>query len=117
MDDELDELDLAVLNIGLEDNSVLLERSATQDLQFSCNLKPLLETPERNPLESYQRLCETDDTSKDGNKELGKKNRRRRGKSGKKQPRRLPVDELVLAYERVAELNPPNDSGNYSGNL
>lgn len=106
--DGLDELNLASLTIGLEDSCSPRERPVTLDQRPSCNLKSLLETPDRDTLKSYERLCEASNTDNEGNEELGKKRRQRNGKTRKKQPRRLSVDKLVLACERTAELNLPS---------
>ena len=62
-------------------------------------------------MESCQQLRKIDDGGRDRSEEVGKLKRGPKGKGRKKQPRRLPVDELVLSYERVAELNPPIDDG------
>lgn len=115
--DGLDELDLASLTIRLEDNCSPREGPVTLDQQPLCNLKSLLETPDRDTLKSYERLCEASNTDNEGNEELGKKRKQRNGKTRKKQSRRLSIDKLVLACERTVELNLPSDNGVYSSSL
>ena len=113
----MDELDLASLTIGHEDNCSPREGPVTLDQRPLCKLKSLLETPDRDTLKPYERLCEASNTDNEGNEVLGKKRRQRNGKTRKKQPRRLSVDKLVLACERTAELNLPSGNGVYSSSL
>ena len=108
---ELDEIDLAVLNIGLDDEYDQPDGPLTQDQPLFYSTKLPLESPKRDTLDSYQRLRENDNTGNEACENLGKKQRGRKSRTRKKQPRRLPVDELVLTYERVAELHPPEDIG------
>ena len=109
----MDELDLAVLNIGLDDGYVQENESLTQDQPPPCSLKPPQESPERDSPYSCQHLYDKDDADIEGHEELPTKKRRRNNKNKRKQPRRLPVDELVLVYEREGGLNLQGDCGEY----
>jgi hypothetical protein len=112
--DELDQLDLAVLNIGLDDDDdddVELDNPVKRDRLLSHRTDCPLETPKQDPLDKYQGLRDQDKSISQAPEDLGKKKRARNTKTKRNQPRRLPVDELVLTAERVAELAPPEDSG------
>lgn len=108
----MDELDLAVLNIGLDDGYVQDDEPLTGEQSLQTP-KPRREIPERDVLDSYQRPSHDDDGSIEAHKERVRKKKGRNGKKKKKQPRRLPIDELVLGYERVGDLNLECDSGKY----
>jgi hypothetical protein len=113
--DELDQLDLAVLNIGLDDDDedVKLDNPTERDQLLTRRIEYPFETPQQDPLDQYQGLRDQDKSISQAPEDLGKKKRARNTKTKRKQPRRLPVDELVLTSERVAELAPPEDSGEF----
>lgn len=110
--DELDELDLAVLNIGLDDGYVQDDGPLTGDLALQTP-KTRREIPDRDELNLYRRPSYEDDGSIQGHEERVRKKKGRRGRKKKKHPRRLPVDELVLGYERVGSLDLGCESGKY----
>lgn len=84
-----------------------------RDQSLSRNPETRLQTPKRDPLPPCQRLRDDDDDDAGSVacEEMVKKKRGRKGRARKKQPRRLPVDELVLGPERVEALSLSNDDG------
>lgn len=114
--DELGQLDLAILNIGLDDDDdddVELDNPVKRDQLLPRRMGCTCETPQQDPLDKYQGLRDQDKSISQAPDDLGKKKKARNTKTKRNQSRRLPVDELVLTAERVAELAPPEDSGEF----
>jgi hypothetical protein len=111
--DELDHLDLAVLNIGLDDDDddVELDNPVKRDQLLPRPMECPFETPQQDLLDKCQGLRDQDKSISQAPEDLGKKKKAWNTKTKRKLPRRLPVDELVLTAEKVAELAPPEDSG------
>ena len=113
MHESLEELDLAVLNIGLdgghEQSSELLGRNQP----LLCSLSSAQEPSKRFSPEPCQDLCGGADADGKGPEEVVKKRQPRSGNKSRKRLRRLPVDELLLVSERVGDLSLQGYNGEY----
>lgn len=109
--DEQDELDLAILNMGLDDGDAEVDCSIKRDQLLPCGIKFPFKTLQQDLLDPYQQLGYTKPSNSQAHEILAQPKRAWNSKKQRKQLRRLPVDELVLTSEKLAELEPPEGGG------
>jgi hypothetical protein len=109
----LEELDMAVLNIGPDGGHEQAGELLGRNQPLSCSPSSAQEPSKRYPPESCQDLYGGDDADGEGQEEVLKKKQPRIGNKSKKRLRRLPVDELLLVSERVGDLSLQGFNGEY----
>lgn len=109
--DKQDELDLAILNMGLDDGDVEVDCSIKRHQLLPCGIKFPFKTLQQDLLDPHRQLGYTKPSNSQAHEILAQPKWAWNSKKQKKQPRRLPADELVLTSERLAEMEPPEGGG------
>jgi hypothetical protein len=108
----LEELDLAVLNIGLDGGHEQAGELLGRNQPLPCSLSSAQEPSKRFSPEPCRDLYGAD-ADGEGPEEVVKKRQPRSGNKSRKRLRRLLVDELLLVSERVGDLSLQGYNGEY----